>query len=213
MYIASSSDPRKRNKAKTMLMSSMYMIIFVGAAHYISTLTFDAGFEAASMVDTNIQGFLTQDPWKELISAEPPESDIGEGDNEDVARAYARFSSIVSVAPLFILSGWAYILVMYLRNMIVALLTVVAPIIVVLFFFHPTRAFGITLFSLYGVELFIPVFLFPIFKIADVLMSVSDTTASVKIVIMASALGAAVVLHILLAGVAVVKASAWRGEE
>ncbi len=201
MYIISPTDPKRRNAAKGYMISCIYMLVFVVAISYVSWLAYDLSFKSASMVDSNIDSFLTKSPWTKYAASGGPQG------TDSLDSAYSKFNSIVQVAPVFLIVGWVYIILMYLRNMIIMLLTVLASLLVFLFFFKPTRAFGTILLALYGVELFVPVLFFPVFKVAGTMFT---GDAKIDIGIMASALGAAIILHIVLVAVAIVKSSAVR---
>ncbi len=200
LYIVSGTDPKKRFGAKKQLIAFVYMIIFANIAFYLAGMVYDVSVGATWVVESdNTQDFMNADPWQDLIDSEES------GDDADyVQSAYNKFSSLAVATPILLISGWAYVLLMYLRNMLVILLTVFAPLIVVLFFFQPTKAFGKVLAILYVVELFLPVLFFPVFAVADKILG-GDYIMDIGI--MASALAVAVVLHLVLVGVAIMRSS------
>ncbi len=202
-FVISGTDPKKRFDAKRQMIAFIYMIIFANAAFYLAGLAYDLSTKSAGMIESDTDDFMTKDPWNDLINQ-------NEGGNQTMQASFNKFSSLAISTPILLLSGWSYVLLMYMRNMVVVLLTVLAPIVVVLFFFQPTKAFGKVLAILYAVELFLPALFFPIFAIAEKILG-SD--ASLNIGIMASALAVAVLLHIVLVGVTIMKASSIGAKE
>ncbi len=196
MWIASSTNPKKRTKAKAQLVNAIYMLIFLNAGFFIANLGHELGTNMASYLETNTEEFFEETPWLDIKNANP---------GNDVEATYSRFSSLAVASPVLMLSGWLYTTFMYLRNIVVLLIVALAPLVVVLFFFEPTKPYGAILAVLYGIELFLPVLLFPLFKISTLLFSGSEP--KLNILIMASTLLIAVALHLIVVGVAMIKSS------
>lgn len=197
IYVVSGTDPKKRFEAKRQLIAFVYMIIFANAAFYLAGLAYDLSQGSATMIESNTDEFMEADPWNDIVN-----DDAG---GEDALQAsYNKFSSVAVVTPIMLVTGWSYVLLMYLRNMVVILLTVLAPMVVVLFFFEPTKSFGKVLAILYAVELFLPALFFPVFEVAGNLLG-SDPQINIGII--ASALAVAVMLHLVLVGVTIIKSA------
>jgi hypothetical protein len=203
MYVVSAADPKKRFSAKKQMIAFVYMIIFANAGYYLADMAYGLSISSAVMIESNTDGFMNADPWDDLIG-----TNTGGGDY--VQSSYNKFSSLAVVTPILLVCGWAYVMLMYLRNMLVILLTVLAPLLVVLLFFQPTKAFGKVLTILYGVELFLPALFFPVFSIAEKLIG---DDPQIDIGIIAAALGVAVMLHLVLVGVTIMKSSQWGVKE
>ncbi len=195
VWIVSPSNPKARAKAKRQLTNAIYMLIFLNAGFFIANLGYDLGIKTASYLEADTQEFFTKTPWEELKN---------ENTGNDLEGTYAKFSSLAASSPLLILSGWAYITLMFLRNILVVLLLVLAPLLVVLFFFEQTKPFGSMLALIFVVELFLPVLFFPLFKVSTFLFT---GDANINIMIMASTLVVAFLLHIAVIGLIVVKSA------
>ena len=204
LWIISSTDPKGRNKAKRQLINAIYMLIFINAGYFIASLGYDLGTETASYLEVNTEEFFVETPWTELNNANATSLDV-EG-------TYNRFSSLAVASPVLLISGWAYTSLMYLRNMTILLLFALSPLIVVLFFFDPTKPYGSILAILFGIELFLPVLFFPLFKISTLMFSQDDPR--INILVMAAALMIAVLLHLTIVAVAIIKsAGSFRNKE
>jgi hypothetical protein len=203
VYVISATDPRKREQARRQLTSGIYMLIFLNAGFFIANLGYELGTEVASYLESDTEEFFEETPWVELKNEHP---------GNDVEATYNKFSSLAVVSPVLLVSGWAYTSLMYLRNMVILLLLAIAPLLVVLFFFEPTKPYGVILALLYGIELFLPVLFFPMFKISTLMFS---SNQKLNILIMSSVFVIGVLLHLLIVGVAMIKAagSLWIKEE
>lgn len=203
IYIISATDPKKRDQARRQLTGGIYMLIFLNAGFFIANLGYDLGTDIASYLESDTEEFFSETPWIDLKNEHP---------GNDVEATYDKFSSLAVVSPVLMISGWGYTSLMYLRNMIILLLLALAPLIVVLFFFEPTKPYGVILALLYGIELFLPVIFFPMFKVAGLMFSGNHR---LDILIMSSALIVGILLHLLIVGVAMIKAAGtlWVKEE
>lgn len=204
LWIISATDPKIRNKARRQIVAAMYMLIFLNAGFFIANLGYELGTKTASYLEVNTEEFFEKTPWEQL------KEEYGGNDIEDT---YNKFSSLAVASPILLISGWCYTSLMYLRNMVIILLVALAPLIVVLFFFEPTKPYGKLLALLFGVELFLPVLFFPLFKISTLMFKSGEH--KINILIMAATLMIAVLLHIVVVGVAMVKSagSFWVKEE
>lgn len=195
LWIISATDAKVRHAAKRQLMGALYMLIFVNAAFFLGGVVFDLSVEVASYLESNTQDFFNQEPWMDIKNANR---------GTDVEGSFNRFKELVIVSPMLIFSGWLYMATMYLRNIVVLLLLALAPIVVVLFFFRPSRPWGTLLIILFGVELFMPVLFFPMFKIASIMFS---SNSKLNIIIISASLLIAVFLHLAVVGVAIFKSA------
>lgn len=204
IWIVSATDPKKRDQARRQLTSGIYMLIFLNAGFFIANLGYELGTNVASYLESDTEEFFEETPWIKLKNEYP---------GNDVEATYSKFSSLAVVSPVLLISGWAYTSLMYLRNMVILLLLAIAPLIVVLLFFEPTKPYGVILALLYGIELFLPVLFFPMFKISTLMFS--TTNQKLNILIMSSVFIIGVLLHVLIVGVAMIKAagSIWINEE
>ena len=204
VYIISATDPKKRDKARRQLTNGVYMLIFLNAGFFIANLGYELGTDMASYLETDTEEFFGNEPWINLKN---------EHSGNDVEATYQKFSSLAVVSPVLMISGWGYTSLMYLRNMVILLLLALAPLIVVLFFFEPTKPYGVILALLYGIELFLPVIFFPMFKVAGLMITSSDH--KINILVMSAALMIGILLHLLIVLVAMIKAAGtlWVKEE
>ncbi|MBN2111665.1 hypothetical protein JW707_01060 [Candidatus Woesearchaeota archaeon] len=203
VYIVSATDPKKRDTARRQLTAGIYMLIFLNAGFFIANLGYDLGTDVASYLESDTEDFFEETPWVSLKNENP---------GNDVEATYEKFSSLAVVSPILMISGWGYTSLMYLRNMVILLLLALAPLIVVLFFFEPTKPYGLILALIYGIELFLPVIFFPLFKVAGLMFSSNNR---INILIMSAALMVGVLLHLIIVGVAMIKAAGtlWVKEE
>lgn len=204
MWIVSSTSPKQREKAKKYLTASFYMILFVVAASYLTDLAHDLSNGSVVALSSSSDTFFDASPWYDIAN-----KDYGGSDH--ISNFQVRYNKLESISPVFIFIGWIYLILMYLRNMLIVLFTVLAPLIIIMFFYPPTRSYGKFILALYLIELLIPIVFYPVFAIAAGMFSgVSETT---QITIMAAALAVASILHVLLLVVGVMKASSYSGGE
>ncbi len=195
MWITSSADPKKRDKAKSYLTNAIYMIIFINFGFLIANIALDVSTETSYFLQDEIgDDFFNTQPWNNITN---------KVDEKDLEGNYNVFSSIVTTAPVLFISGGLYISSMYFRNIIIVLLMILSPIIILLFFFEPTKSFGKILAILYGIELFLPLMFFPLFRICNLMISGKDNEISIMII--AATLMVAVAIHVIVVSVAILK--------
>jgi len=194
IWITSSTDPQKREISKNYLINSFYMMIFVMGASTLTGMSADFSNQLVTSLNPGDQSnFFTSNPWSLIKS----------GNSNDLQSGFDKLSTSV---PIFLLIGWAYLIFMYLRNILVVLFTVLSQLIIILFFFRPTKSFGKMFFTIYFIELLIPIIFYPIFTIAGSLMASTPDYIS-KIYIMSAALASALIVHVLLLILGVIKSS------
>ncbi len=193
LWIISAADPEQRHYAKKILINLFYMIVFVNAAFFLFDIALDFSNSVVAYIADDAPEFFDAKPWEELTSTYTGDLNLDD--------AFERYNIIQSPSRVLYFTGWSYVLLMQLRNILILALYIIAPLVLVLLLFVPTREYGKLLLILFLVEVFLPVIFFIIFKGASLLFS--GTSIEYNFILICSALFCAALLHVLLVFAAV----------
>ncbi|RLE38100.1 hypothetical protein DRJ17_05000 [Candidatus Woesearchaeota archaeon] len=148
MYIVSAANPEKREKAKRQLKNIMIILIIAGALMPIISVINDLGNT------TNVMFAQTYKIDEDFFTNVTFESEVT--DPGTYSGNLEKFGYMISYSPPFIKAARWYLMSMEARNVILIFLIVIAPFILIMFYFEPMKEFGKVFAYLFLIELFLP---------------------------------------------------------
>ena len=195
-FMTNSGRPAARNAAKKQLTNIFILgIAIVALPIIIKETNILSNSLSAQIYDTTIK----EDYFKFNFLA--PETGSGLEQNLE------RKGALESATSFFQLGAKSYLVSMNARNIILLALIALSPIILLLYFFIPTQAYGKMITALFFIEYFIPSVYMTIFSFSNAIAPGGDTLEleAHKLAMLSSALIFATIIHIAIIAVATFK--------
>ena len=187
IWIISAADPEQRHYAKKILTNFFFMIIFVNAAFFFFAIALDVSSSSIQLIKADTDTFFEAQPWENLTNSYAGQLNL--------TQSFERYNTIQSPSKVLFATGWSYVLLMHLRNIIILTVYVISPLVLVLLLFVPTRDYGKFLLVLFLVEVFVPILFFIIFRVAALLLE-GSVDHHYNFILICSALFSSAVLHL-----------------